>query len=101
MAATAGLASALGIVMIAGVDVENNLSHEQLVGLSTTSNYVDFWQKFHGVRNEGGHYLLSLPLAEKPISLIKANHRGRTLLKREFKKSVTEDAESVMRHLVL
>lgn len=101
MAGVAGLAGALGIATVAGVGVENSLSYQSLLALNTSASYVDFWEKFQGMRAEGGHYLLALPLAEKPISLIKANHRGRTLAKRELKKSVSEEAESVMRPLVL
>lgn len=101
MAGMAGLASALGISMVAGVGVENSLSYQSLVELNASTSYADFWEKFQGMRAEGGHYLLGLPLVEKPISLIKANHRGRTLAKRELKKSVSEEAASVMRPLVL
>ncbi|MBC7702048.1 DUF535 family protein [Aquabacterium sp.] len=101
MAGMAGLAGALGITMVAGVGVEDSLSYPSLVELNTTTSYGDFWKKFQGMRAQGGHYLLALPLAEKPISLIKANHRGRTLAKRELKRSISEEAESVMRPLVL
>lgn len=101
MAGMAGLANALGISMVAGVGVENSLSYQSLLALNTSDSYADFWKKFQGVRAEGGHYLLDLPLAEKPIGLIKANHRGRTLAKREIKRSVSEEAEAALRPLTV
>ncbi|MGH6648469.1 DUF535 family protein [Aquabacterium sp.] len=101
MAAMAGLARALDITLVAGVGVEDSLSYKNLVELNTSSSYADFWAKFQGMRNEGGHYTLPLPLAEKCISQVKANHRGRTLAKRELKKSITDEAEAMMRPMVL
>ncbi|RZL03993.1 MAG: DUF535 domain-containing protein [Rubrivivax sp.] len=101
MAAIAGLASALGITMVAGVGVEDSLSYKNLVELNSSKSYADFWGKFSGMRAEGGHYLLALPLADKPIGEVKSNHRGRTLAKRELKKSIVDEAEAVMRPLVL
>ncbi|RZI85610.1 MAG: DUF535 domain-containing protein [Rubrivivax sp.] len=101
MAAVAGLAGALGITMVAGVGYENSLSYQNLLKLKSNFSYADFWEKHHGIRSEGGHYILQVPLAEKPIQQVKANHRGRTLLKRELKKQVTDEAERVMRPLVL
>lgn len=101
MAAMAGLASALDIGMVAGVGVEDSLSYKSLVELNSSRSYADFWAKFQGMRVEGGHYLLPLPLAEKSISEVKANHRGRTLAKRELKKLVSEEAAATMRPMVL
>jgi uncharacterized protein VirK/YbjX len=101
MAGLAGLASALGITMVAGVGAEDSLSYKNLIELNTSKSYADFWEKFSGIRTEGGHYLLALPLAEKPLSQVKSNHRGRTMAKRELKKSIADEAEAVMRPLVL
>jgi uncharacterized protein VirK/YbjX len=101
MAAMAGLASALDIGMVAGVGVEHSLSYKSLVELNSSRSYADFWAKFHGMHAEGGHYWLPLPLAEKAISEVKANHRGRTLAKRELKKSVSDEAAATMRPMVL
>lgn len=100
MAAMAGLGSALGIGMVAGVGVEDSLSYKSLVALNTSQSYADFWEKFQGMTPQGGHYTLPLPLAEKPISQVKANHRGRTLAKRELKKSISDEAEAMMRPML-
>lgn len=101
MAAMAGLGSALGITMVAGVGVEDSLSYKSLVELNTSKSYSDFWEKFQGMLPQGGHYTLALPLAEKPIAQVKSNHRGRTLAKRELKKSISDEAEAMMRPMLL
>lgn len=101
MAAMAGLGSALGITLVAGVGVEDSLSYKSLVELNTSKGYSDFWEKFQGMTPEGGHYMLPLPLAEKPLAQVKANHRGRTLAKRELKKGISDEAEAMMRPMLL
>jgi uncharacterized protein VirK/YbjX len=101
MAAVSGFADAMGINMVAGVGYENSLSHHNLVKLNSNFSYAEFWEKHHGVRSEGGHYILQVPLVEKPINLIKSNHRGRTMFKRELKKSIADEASRIMSPLVL
>jgi uncharacterized protein VirK/YbjX len=101
MAAVSGFAESIGVNLVAGVGYENSLSYHNLVRLNSNFSYAEFWEKHHGIRSEGGHYMLQIPLVEKPINLVKANHRGRTLLKREFKKAVSDEAERIMRPLVL
>ncbi|MDE2401957.1 MAG: DUF535 family protein [Burkholderiales bacterium] len=101
IAALEGLADALGITIVAGVALENCLSYQKMLKINSTFSYTHFWEKHHGIRTERGHYILPVPLLEKPINLIKANHRKRTLLKRDFKQSIADEVGRVMHPLVL
>jgi len=96
MAALAGLARALGIRHIAGGNNDNNISHETIRRSSTSFEYVEFWGRYNARFIEGGHAVMDLPFAEKPITDIAARHRKRTLLKREFKKSLADQVQAAM-----
>ena len=96
MAALFGLASALNIQVVAGVAFENCLTFDKLSSLEKCFNNSVFWEKYSGLKNKGGHYILNLPLVDKPLSEVKANHRGRTLVKRGFKKHIAASCAAVM-----
>ena len=49
---------------------------------------------------EGGHHLISLPVAEKPLSEIAAKHRKRTQRKREFKRQVAAASQQAFRSVL-
>ncbi|MES2090776.1 MAG: hypothetical protein V4532_12470, partial [Pseudomonadota bacterium] len=64
-------------------------------------NYSDFWTRQHAIKSDGGHYIFNLPVLDKPITEIKSNHRRRTLLKRELRKSISDAAAAAMHPMVL
>lgn len=101
MAALFGVASALRINVVAGVDSESNLSFHRMMKFNVDFNYSDFWARQHAIKSEGGHYIFNLPVFDKPIAEIKSNHRRRTLLKRELRKSISDAAAAAMHPMVL
>jgi uncharacterized protein VirK/YbjX len=101
MAGLAGLARALGIQHIVGVDNHNNISHETIRRSRTSFEYAELWGRYNARFIEGGHAVMDLPFAEKPITDIAARHRKRTLLKREFKKGLADQVQAAMRPYLL
>lgn len=101
MAALFGVAAALNIKVVAGVAFENCLTFDKLVKLEKSFNMSDFWEKYKSFKNECGHHVLNLPFIDKPLSEVKANHRGRTLVKRAFKKHIAESCAATMAPLVV
>lgn len=96
MAGLVGLARALGIQHVVGVDNDSNISHETIRRSRTSFEYVEFWGRYNARFIEGGHAVMALPFAEKPIADVAARHRKRTLLKREFKKSLADQVHAAM-----
>ncbi len=96
MAGLAGLARALGIHQILGVDNDSNISHETIRRSRTSFEYAEFWGRYNARFIEGGHAVMDLPFAEKPLTDIAARHRKRTLLKREFKKTLADQVQAAM-----
>ncbi|MGC4062815.1 MAG: DUF535 family protein [Aquabacterium sp.] len=97
MAALLGLAAAFDVSFLAAVKSENCLSRERMQQKAGSFDYAAFWQGHWGALEGPGHYLLPLPLQEKPLSEIKSNHRGRTLAKRGFKRDIAQQAEAALR----
>lgn len=97
MAALLGLAAAFDVSFLAAVKSENCLSRERMQQKAGSFDYAAFWQGHWGALEGPGHYLLPLPLQEKPLSEIKSNHRGRTLAKRTFKRDIAQQAEATLR----
>ncbi len=96
VSALLGLAGALGIQVIKAVSFEYCPSYQKMSSLASCFNYEQFWVGRWGATFDGRHYHLDLPISEKPISEIKANHRGRTLAKRRFKHEVADTVASNM-----
>lgn len=96
MHALFGLACTLDIHMVAGVGLENCLSFQRLLQRETCFNYAKFWARYMAQRTERGHHMVTLPLAEKPLEQVNANHRRRTVLKREFKRQVAAAVTTVI-----
>jgi uncharacterized protein VirK/YbjX len=94
MAAVQGMSAALNVGAIAGVK-----NTEQITSSGFGSEYFDydaFWRSHLGT--EGGRFfLISVPISTKPLALISASHRRRTLLKRRFKSEVAETSEAAFR----
>lgn len=99
-AALLGLAEASQIRTLAAVKFEHCLSFRRMQELKTHFDSAQFWEERRGAGQVGDHYWLPLPLAEKPLSEIKANHRKRTQLKRAFKHEVAESVRATLRPLM-
>lgn len=82
--AACGLAESLGIKHAAGVSTAEQMCH----GYGSSFDYDGFWQQFGGQPTVHNLFLLDIPAAEKPIEEVKANHRARTLRKRQYKQQL-------------
>lgn len=103
MSAVEGFSAALGADFVVGVSQANNVSFndEALAVANSHFNYSEFWHRYNGVENSDGDFWIRMPLEAKPIHLIAANHRGRTLRKRAFKQQVSEQTRSVIEGYML
>lgn len=88
MAVLSGLAAALHIDTVLGVSDGTCVSRDTIAQSGSSFCYGQFWARYGGQVLEGGHHLISLPVAEKPLSEIAAKHRKRTQRKRELKRQV-------------
>lgn len=82
--------NALNISVCVGISYINQITATQK---EDKSAYVFFYDETwinYGGKNIGGNYLISLPLPQKPISLIKQTHRNRTVKKRIRLKTIYE-----------
>jgi uncharacterized protein VirK/YbjX len=77
-----GIGVCLGIKSIVGVCSRNQLCYSHEIASNHYNNYDAFWNSQGAVEMYDGDYLLSCPLKLKPINLIKAKYRNRTLTKR-------------------
>ena len=100
MTALAGMASALDIGTIVGVDDITTISRNSLVSSAASFNYAVFWERYGACISQQRHHVMLVPFPEKPIQQIQAKHRGRTLNKRAFKAAVFDSASSVMHYRI-
>jgi uncharacterized protein VirK/YbjX len=83
-----------GITKAIGVGCDNQLTakltceHERYYSI-----YDQFWLNSSGVKRNGD-YLIELPMAQKPILLIKQTHRNRTIKKRQRLRHIFEAVQS-------
>jgi uncharacterized protein VirK/YbjX len=103
MSAVEGFSAALGTDFLIGVSQANNVSFndEALSVANSYFNYSDFWHRYNGIENSDGDFWIRVPLEAKPIHLIAANHRGRTLRKRAFKQQVSAHTRGVIEGYLL
>jgi uncharacterized protein VirK/YbjX len=95
MAAVQGMSDALNVDVIAGVKNTEQITSSGF-GSELFFDYDAFWRSHLGT--EGGRFfLISVPISAKPLALISASHRRRTLLKRRFKSEVAETSEAAFR----
>jgi uncharacterized protein VirK/YbjX len=91
MAAVQGIATALGIKFILGINSKDHVSTD---GRPPTrdliSAYDEFWVSIEGKRLPSGLFLFPIPLPDKPLVLIKQNHRPRVRSRRAFRNSVAQ-----------
>jgi uncharacterized protein len=93
MAALQGLAGALNVDILAGVKNSEQITANSDDSKNVYFDYDAFWRTHLGIEGEK-FFLISVPVAEKPLALISASHRRRTRLKREFKNGVGEAAKA-------
>jgi len=74
---TLDIASCVGISHINQITALKNTGEEE----KYQSFYNKLWNNYGGI-DIGGNYLIPLPLAQKPLLLIKQTHRNRTVKKR-------------------
>jgi uncharacterized protein VirK/YbjX len=96
LSALAGIATAMGIDSIVGVDDEHNISFEKISKSAASFNYQSFWSRYNAHVTEGKHHVVPVPFHEKPIQLIQAKHRKRTLTKRAFKADIFDTVARIM-----
>jgi len=84
LAATEGLALALGIKSIIGVGTKNQLSNRNEEMEDTfLHSYDHYWETQESIKLENGDYLLPVPMLFKPLDIISAHHKKRTIIKRQ------------------
>jgi len=101
MAALFGVAQAWRISAIAGVAHEHCLTIDKIKKLKAGIDLSAFWDKYRAPQNRQGHHILTLPFIDKPLSEVKANHRGRTAAKRAFKHDVSQACAASLAPMVL
>jgi len=100
MSVLSGLAAALGINTLIGVDDETCVSRDCIAQSGSSFCYEQFWARYAGCKLEGGHHLMSLPVQEKSLTEIAAKHRKRTQRKRDLKRQVARHCEQAFRALM-
>lgn len=93
-----GLALACGIRQVVGI---NTAAQPNAAKVDNQFDYNGFWQQLGATPMPSGLYLLPVPLPEKPIEAIKANHRARTLRKRQYKQTVRESVRQTVAQQLL
>ncbi len=101
MSVLTGLAGALNIDTVLGVSDGTCVSRDTIAQSGSSFCYGQFWARYAAQVLEGGHHLMSLPVAEKPLSEIAAKHRKRTQRKRDFKRQVAGACEQAFRALMV
>lgn len=98
MQAVYGIAQAGNIPLILGIGTDAQISRAKA---DNHFDYDGFWQQFGAAPTAGSLFLLPLPMMEKPIDAVKANHRARTLRKRQYKHEVRQSIQQyVTQHLL-
>ncbi|RZK22622.1 MAG: DUF535 domain-containing protein [Hymenobacter sp.] len=98
MQAVYGIALAGNIPLILGIGTAAQISRTKA---DNQFDYDGFWQQFGATLVAGGLFLLPLPVLEKPIETVKANHRARTLRKRQYKHEVRVSIQQYVTHHLL
>jgi uncharacterized protein VirK/YbjX len=107
MSALQGFLGAFGIKRMIGVSADQQVCAKKRGFVPEA--YVNLYEALGGIKLaelqapmqgarpaiHGGYYSMSIPTAEKPISLIKQHHRSRTLAKRRRRKQIRDSAFEV------
>ena len=92
------------LLMVAAQSVACKLSIESIAGVSNTEqltktageqdvmfDYDAFWNVFLAEKTQSGFFKMTVPLRQKPIEMIRIDHRRRTRRKRQFKQRVADE----------
>ncbi len=90
LAAAQGIARSLGIEWMVGVGREQSVSRSHCREADSFFNFDAFWKSCGAEETRNNLFVLPLPFPEKPIQLIAADHRRRTLRKRAYKRQVAQ-----------
>lgn len=96
MSALAGVAECWGIHLALGVPQSRQLTRAK-PRFSPGFDYDAFWQRHAQPQPGLSHAWIALPQKDKPIELVAAKHRGRTLRKRAFKHGITREVSCCLR----
>ena len=88
MAALEGMASALGIEVLASISGVKQISYDEKYAESFRRSYDDFFNQRGIPLSEDGFFVTQLPLREKSMVEIKRGHKIRTREKRAFRQEV-------------
>lgn len=97
MAALQGVALAFKIDTIIGVNNEKQLSSTKA---HIYFDYDLFWSSLTAYKTKENWFALPVPFLEKPIEMIKNNHRRRTLNKRQYKNKIREETFARFREVL-
>ena len=89
-AALSGIATALGISCICGVNSANQVCDAGSDTSSFDSLYDSLFSSLGAVRGSNGMFYFDIPLHEKPLGLVKRYHRSRTNKKRQLRRLVAD-----------
>ncbi|MDB5989004.1 MAG: hypothetical protein JWQ10_407 [Herbaspirillum sp.] len=96
MAAMNGVGMALGVDTIVGIGNKNQISQ----GDKFYFSYDKFFENYGDLIPTSNFYKMPLPYAEKPLDLIDARHRKRSLQKRIFKNEIRDQVAFSIRQYV-
>jgi uncharacterized protein VirK/YbjX len=88
LSALEGIAIAMGIPEIASVSTRNHIDYCKELDAVFKNSYDDFFTELGLVNSDAGFFTSTVPIDEKPLSLVKQGHKIRTRKKRAFRKRV-------------
>jgi hypothetical protein len=88
MATLEGMASALGIEVMASISGVKQISYDEKYAESFRRSYDDFFNQRGIPLSEDGFFVTPLPLKEKSLGDIKRGHKIRTREKRAFRQEI-------------
>jgi uncharacterized protein VirK/YbjX len=88
LSALEGIAIAMGIQEIASVSTRNHIDYSKELDAVFKNSYDDFFAELGRMNSDTGFLTLTVPIDDKPLSLIKQGHKIRTRKKRAFRKQV-------------
>jgi hypothetical protein len=89
LAAAAGLAGAFAVDVIVAVGNDGHITRHVTPPEKFPFDYDRFWTEMGAVR-DGHHFVLSVPLREKPLELVAATHRRRAQQRRALREQLCE-----------
>jgi uncharacterized protein VirK/YbjX len=105
VAALQGIAEALRIQHISGICSTNQRCYSDANSIVFKAAYDDLWNSLGATKSASNFFQIPLPLQEKPLNLVKRNHRARKKSKRQLKRLIAEEVctsircQSTLRHV--